>query len=192
MLVGRDALIQGRSLVSSASLLCPPTLLLTSPAASCAATPHSDFAIVQRVSSNWISFSPRTDDPKCTLIHSNKEENSSLLHLNISYTAGPILANIFSDVAFATHPYKAKAAKAKTTDKAMAIEFTTDTEVEPGALPVLAAAGTLLVGLPLAAGFADPLALGLLAELLPLGVVLLLVAEPPEEGNCFFSGQLRS
>jgi hypothetical protein len=78
----------------------------------------------------------------------------------------------------------------------MAIEFTTDTEDEPGALPVLAAAGTLLVGLPLAAGFADPLALalalGLLPDLLALGEVVLLVVEAPEDGNCFFSGQLRS
>jgi hypothetical protein len=91
------------------------------------------------------------------------------------------------------YTYKVKVAKAKTIDKATAMEFTIETGVEPGAALVLwvAAAAALLVGLPLRLGFADPLGVALFVELL-LELVLLLVADPPVVGNSFFSGQLRS
>lgn len=102
--------------------------------------------------------------------------------------------------------YRAKAANANTTDRAMAIEFMIDTDDAAGAKPV-ASAGWLVVAvpLPLAAGAALPFApLGLtplgvalpdgLPLGLPLGLVVLVLDEGDgvAEGSSTLLGQLRS
>jgi hypothetical protein len=72
-----------------------------------------------------------------TVVQSWKKNTPSIT-CQISYTTslGPTSS---PDCYFAHYIYKAKAAKAKTTDKAMAMELTIETEVAPGELPVAVA-----------------------------------------------------
>jgi hypothetical protein len=70
------------------------------------------------------------------MMHSPRKKAQSITLQNILQDFTKSILIHLSSTAPQMHAYKAKAAKAKTTDKAMAMEFTIDTEVEPGALPV--------------------------------------------------------